>query len=427
MKRPSPAKIYAEITTRCNLRCAKCVKFAPGSEIRDADMTATTFRHLLPALGKSTSLILTGIGEPLLHPLLLDFIHLAREVMGENPAIGLQSNGALLNVDLAKKLIRAGLSTICFSIDSLVVQNTEREHSFQAAANGIHHLQKAAAEGKSPVKIGVEMVIHRDNLSELPALIHWAADNRLDYLIISHLIPYGAEDEQLMVFEPYPLDVYTIFQKHMAAAQEAGVNLRNRFGEYLRFAGTRTDSRTLAFFSAIRTESRNRGHLVNLKRLFETDEQLLQQAEITFERAAQLARQYSIELTLPPLFAPGEQDRCCDFIQDGAIFIDVFGNISPCHFLWHTYQRYLNNESIRIEQRILGNINHTPLTTAWQQQEHCSFRQEAGRSAFSHCGSCSVAPCPTLINDNLSGGYDCFGSRVPCGHCHWSLGGYKCL
>ena len=73
-QRPHPSKLFVEVTTRCNLRCAMCVKQAPGQGLVDGDMTAATFERLAPAFPFLEALVLNGIGEPTLHRGLEAFI-----------------------------------------------------------------------------------------------------------------------------------------------------------------------------------------------------------------------------------------------------------------------------------------------------------------------------------------------------------------
>ena len=70
--RKYPSKLYVETTTRCNLKCAMCVKQAEGSCIPEADMSMDVFRALAPAFPHLDGLILNGLLVPLLTPGLLD-------------------------------------------------------------------------------------------------------------------------------------------------------------------------------------------------------------------------------------------------------------------------------------------------------------------------------------------------------------------
>jgi uncharacterized Fe-S cluster-containing radical SAM superfamily enzyme len=77
------------------------------------------FSALEPALPGAESLVLNGIGEPLLHPQLEDFIRTAKRLMPEGSWVGFQSNGLLLDEARAESLVAAGLDRICLSLDSL--------------------------------------------------------------------------------------------------------------------------------------------------------------------------------------------------------------------------------------------------------------------------------------------------------------------
>ncbi len=114
-----PQKIYVELTTRCNLRCQMCVKYAEGSCIAEEDLSFSLFRKLAACLARTRTLILNGIGEPLLHPELVEIIGFARAKMPAGASIGFQSNGILLDRGKCRELIKAGLSTLCLSLDNI--------------------------------------------------------------------------------------------------------------------------------------------------------------------------------------------------------------------------------------------------------------------------------------------------------------------
>ena len=114
-----PEKIYVELTTRCNLRCPMCLKFAEGSCITEGDMDLALFERLLPSLGTVRTLVLNGLGEPLLHPELETMVALARRALPADGTIGFQSNGLLLDRGRAERLLAAGLDTVCLSVDDL--------------------------------------------------------------------------------------------------------------------------------------------------------------------------------------------------------------------------------------------------------------------------------------------------------------------
>ncbi len=69
-----PRKLNIEITTRCNLNCAMCMRnvWKEGS----GDMSLDTYRALLPAFPELESANIIGIGEPLLHNDVIEMIRL---------------------------------------------------------------------------------------------------------------------------------------------------------------------------------------------------------------------------------------------------------------------------------------------------------------------------------------------------------------
>ena len=80
-------------------------------------MAWAIMERLAQDCGKDGIPILIGsIEEPLLHPKLVDFIELCRK-QGV-PKVHLTTNGQLLNQDYAKKLLKAGLTSIDISIDA---------------------------------------------------------------------------------------------------------------------------------------------------------------------------------------------------------------------------------------------------------------------------------------------------------------------
>ena len=119
-----PEKIYVELTTRCNLRCPMCLKFAEGSCITEGDMDLALFERLLPSLGTVRTLVLNGLGEPLLHPELETMVALARTALPADGTIGFQSNGLLLDRGRAERLLAARICGVQLS----------------AVGNGVHPL-----------------------------------------------------------------------------------------------------------------------------------------------------------------------------------------------------------------------------------------------------------------------------------------------
>lgn len=428
MKSTHPKKIYAEITTRCNLRCSMCVKYASGSCIPDTDMGVEVYTKLLSSFVRTKELILNGIGEPLLHPHLLEFIRAARSSMAKNANIGFQSNGILIDDGNALELIEAGLDTLCLSVDG--VQSTVKgcglhgEHSFATVAKAVSSLSRARQNLGSNFKIGLEVVMTKKNVHELPELVAWAADQGIDYIITTHLMLYSRATEDLSLFNPNPLEAVKLFRRYNRQAIGQGLNLSEGFKAYLKYAGTRSKSELSDLLSGIQKESKTKDIRLNLLSLIEYDDNP-GSTEAILQHAQGIANSRGVALFTPPLQALDQ--RNCRFLAEEATFVSTNGDVMPCHFLWHTYSCRVLQEDVQVQKRAFGNILENSLDTIWQSREYEEFRREAGQYEYSSCWSCSQGPCSNLVNDSATYANDCYGSQVPCGHCQWNLGGIRCL
>lgn len=193
-RRPYPSKLFVEVTTRCNLRCAMFVKQVPGQGLVEGDMSDETFPRLAPAFPRLEALVLNGIGEPMLHRGLERFIATARAAMPADGWIGFQTNGQLLGERRAGALVRAGVDRIAISADAVRPDELRRLHGgarlgpIESAARWLH---QAADQVGRPLNLGLEFVAMRSNLHQLPELLRWAVDNRFSFLIVTHMLPYG--------------------------------------------------------------------------------------------------------------------------------------------------------------------------------------------------------------------------------------------
>ena len=423
-----PEKIYVELTTRCNLHCRMCVKFAAGSCIAEGDMPLAVFKRLLPSLANVRTLILNGIGEPLLHPELEEIIRLARAKMPVDGVIGFQSNGFLLDGPHALRLLQAGLGTVCLSLDSLKIPETQHApvdgHAFEAVSRAVQHLLAANKQNATECRIGLEMVLTPESIGELPDLVQWAADNGVDYVIATHLFFYGETTGDAGLFNPNSNDAVAIFNTYSQKAKSQGLTLDNYLATFLKYTKSAADRQVLQLVDEMQKEARQNDIHLHIQSLLNHTNGQQEITERYFIEARRLAKEHGIELFLPPLQTLAE--RSCPFVAEKAAFIAGNGDVMPCHFLWHTYACRVLGETLQVQERIFGNIAAQPLEAIWQSDAFRQFRRDAGGYEYASCWSCSLGPCADLINDSLHAN-DCYGSVVPCGHCQWSLGGVRCL
>ncbi|MBN1593812.1 MAG: radical SAM protein [Candidatus Coatesbacteria bacterium] len=106
--------VMLEVTNLCNLKC----RFCPAENMKRIRgfMDPALAEHVLKDCKNLQYVYLYDWGEPMLHPELPRIIETATELGHRTFMV---TNGTLLNPDLAEKIIKAGLSTICFSIDGI--------------------------------------------------------------------------------------------------------------------------------------------------------------------------------------------------------------------------------------------------------------------------------------------------------------------
>lgn len=417
----APKKIYIEVTTRCNLRCKMCVKFSEGSCIPEYNFDGQLFDRLLPDLQNADSLILNGIGEPLIHPELISFVHKARKQMEERE-ISFQSNGLLLTAEYADALLEAGLSGICLSVDLL--DKKEGEHSFVAINRAMNILKKSRTKINPHFKISLETVVSRANYTALPELIRWACNNKVDHILASHLIRYDQGSEDADLFNPNSHSSVALYEKYKKRAASEGIDFNDAQKRYRISYNVELSATESSLLEDMRNEAHDQDMRINLPHLKERDEACAG-VEYYFHRAQEIADINGLSIDLPPLQAL--DDRKCTFMENDAVCISAEGEVTPCHYLWHSYSCRVHSEEVKVQKRSFGHLKDLSLQEIWQSPCYRDFRKEAREYQYTHCWNCSQGPCPDLVSSDTEIGHDCYGSDVPCGHCQWNLGGVRCL
>ncbi len=422
---PYPSKLFVETTTHCNLACSMCVKHAEDSVIGNDHMSLDTFARLEPAFDNLQTLILNGIGEPLMHPQLEDFIRRARNRMAAEATISFQSNGLLLDERRAASLAEAGLSSVCISLDAIAPETFRRVRqggevaAVQGAFQAIDKLRRAHAAAP---RVGVECVVKQDNLDELPEVIRWAAQQGAGFAIVTQLMPYDVSQIDQTTYDANTDRAIALFDKWRRIAADRGLV----FEDYRTQAwkGDRTrERRLLDLVEEMISEARREDVFVHLKQLFERDEAQIEQTEEIFAKATKVAESFEIDLQLPSVLP--QHERKCRFVEDGGAFVAWDGKVHPCYNLWHGYSCFINGWEKSVLPKVFGNINHEPILDIWQRSAWSDFRSNVLRYDYPYCSNCSVAPCDYIEKEEFE--QDCYIMEEPCGTCLWAMGLLQCL
>lgn len=116
---PQLHRFQIEITTWCNLKCAECSRTVAIEAGRwtDKHMRLDDYRRIIDHSVPSGVLVLQGVGEPTLHPQLVDMIAVAR-TSNKFPAITFNSNAVGRGIDYFARAKAAGLTHLSVSVDS---------------------------------------------------------------------------------------------------------------------------------------------------------------------------------------------------------------------------------------------------------------------------------------------------------------------
>jgi len=167
-----------ELSRECNLRCVYCYA-SSGKKLHNE----LTREEIAGALDQAIELgarriIVIGGGEPLLYPGVMDIMRGLRE---RGIVVDLFTNGTLLTPAVARELFQMGVSPV-------VKLNSRREEvqdalaavpgTFRAIQEGLRNLMDAGYPSEA-APLGVETIICRQNIDELPEMWIWARERNI--------------------------------------------------------------------------------------------------------------------------------------------------------------------------------------------------------------------------------------------------------
>src|ERR1700682_604744 len=166
-----PVHAEIDITDRCNVACYFCNQ----QDVRTKDQISLPhLTRLVDELveGGLRSIRMSGGGDPLFHHAILDFLDYvhARGVVIDN----LTTNGALLNAEIARRLVAHKAREVIFSLNAVDEADYHRlmqpqPAPFHRVVANVRGLIEARGASDSPCVV-VQFLIDRDNYRELPRM-----------------------------------------------------------------------------------------------------------------------------------------------------------------------------------------------------------------------------------------------------------------
>lgn len=204
-----PLLVDLELASKCNLTCPMCptttaefnekrvLPFASG--LMDYELIKKIIDEVV---GKIYSLRLSWIGEPTLHPRLVDSIRYAKD--RNIPEVSFLTNGTKLNLRYMKELIDAGLDLLTISIDGLgetynKIRKPLRFDKTIKKLTDLKHYKDTNQLNKPVIKIqGIWPAI-----KENPTLFYNTLEPLVDLIAFNPLIDYLHNDTNIVYEEHF--------------------------------------------------------------------------------------------------------------------------------------------------------------------------------------------------------------------------------
>ena len=366
---PVLTKVIVEPTTACNLDCRICVRHSWDEPI--GSMSVECYHRLVADLREVPTLraiAFWGIGEPLVHPGIVKMVHLAHELGARTELI---TNALLLDAKMAEGLILAGLNRLIVSIDG-VTPETQADVRSGASLELVRrnvlalHNVRERLDRENP-EVGLEFVVMRRNLHQLPDLRRLAQDLEARSVLVTGLLPYTAD----LVGET----LYGLW---------AGKTYGDPSSWRPEIILPRIDARREALEPVVR---------------------LLERAGVVGSPSGR---------------RPGATGYC-RFVAEGVAAVAWDGEVSPCVGLMHSYTCYVNGREKRVRRFTLGNVATWAVGEIWDRADYRAFRKRVLDFDFPPCTDCGACE---LAETNET---DCFGNPFPvCGDCLWAKGVIQC-
>lgn len=361
--KPSLAKIYLEPTTRCNLKCRTCIRNSWDEPTGSMDIHV--YHKLLADLKRCRTpdtIAFWGIGEPLTHPDIIDMVALAHKAGLKTEMI---TNGHLLNKDVSRGLIQAGLDTLVVSVDGTTEETFTDIRQGGDLLRVEDNIREFNALGKTlsrkKPEVGLEFVIMKSNIDQLPGLARRAKSMEIAFIILTNLLP-TTEDMKNEIL--YWMSA-TLYGDDECSKKSREMMLPNM---------------------DLRPE--------NITPI----EDLLKKLDRPMPKNLDITREYY-----------------CPFVQKGSAAVSWTGDVSPCVALMHSYNCYILGREKFIKRHVVGNIATEYIGDIWNKNSYRQFRDRVFKFDFSPCLSCGGCEF------NESNQEDCFGNTHPvCGDCLWA-------
>jgi MoaA/NifB/PqqE/SkfB family radical SAM enzyme len=363
-------KIYIEPTVACNLDCITCFRNCWDQPI--GRMSDETFEQLLTGLKELDpipNVYFGGIGEPLFHPKTIEWITKVKQL---GVKVELITNGTILNDNISRKLIDAGLDILWVSIDGATPETYADVRLGAELPTILNNLKRFAemrpASHYPKPEIGIAFVAMKRNISDLPKVIQLGKSVKATHFSVSNVQPVtpDMQDDRLYIQTMHNI-------AYLQAPHLPHLSLPR-----MDFNQNTTDALIQTFNSQVNVNFAGNNW--------------------------------------------GGASDTCNFVESGTMSIAWNGDVSPCWPLMHTHTSYLHGKPRVSKKHVIGNVANRSLVDLWRDSDYVAYRERLHNFIFapcSFCGGCDLSE---------SNEEDCIGNTTfpVCGGCLWAQGVIQC-
>lgn len=200
----SLSRLSIELSRNCNLKCPYCYLNENKEKIED-ELSFEDIKKIIRQAKQAGAKTITLVGgEPTIYPRLRELVSFIN-AEGLTPLIF--TNGTVMTEELAGFLYENNASIIVKfnSWDAPEIQNEmvgNIEGVFEKIQKTISLLIKAGFNKEAPTRLGVESVISRANLSQIPKIFKFARENNIfPYLELITPAGKGKDNEEILTKE----------------------------------------------------------------------------------------------------------------------------------------------------------------------------------------------------------------------------------
>jgi len=186
-----PREIVLEVSTRCNLQCIHCFRYAvQGFEYRDLDFES--YKKIVDNAVESgvKKIVFTGWGEPTINPFILDMLEYAKK---HGLYTVLNTNGFLLR-EIASDIVEVGVDELYVSIDAVDIELYEkirRLGDLSIVSQGLKTLfEYKEKNGSRKPLVKTIYTINKLNVGSIEKILDYAVEAGIQEVYLSLYIPY---------------------------------------------------------------------------------------------------------------------------------------------------------------------------------------------------------------------------------------------